>query len=54
MPVTLILLLLVFGALIAAGIPLLLAATSVMTALSLLTVGQPVAAGRVRARLRWC
>ncbi len=37
-PITLILLLLVFGALIAAGIPLLLAATSVMTALSLLTV----------------
>src|SRR5258707_10041213 len=36
-PITLILLLLVFGALIAAGIPLLLAATSVMTALSLLT-----------------
>jgi putative drug exporter of the RND superfamily len=37
-PITLILLLVVFGALIAAGIPLLLAATSVMTALSLLTV----------------
>jgi RND superfamily putative drug exporter len=37
-PITLLLLLLVFGALIAAGIPLLLAATSVMTALSLLTV----------------
>jgi RND superfamily putative drug exporter len=37
-PVTLVLLLLVFGALIAAGIPLLLAATSVMTALALLTV----------------
>jgi putative drug exporter of the RND superfamily len=37
-PITLVLLLLVFGALIAAGIPLLLAATSVMTALSLLTV----------------
>jgi putative drug exporter of the RND superfamily len=35
-PITLILLLLVFGALIAAGIPLLLAATSVITALSLL------------------
>ena len=37
-PITLVLLLLVFGALIAAGIPLLLAATSVMTALSLLTI----------------
>jgi RND superfamily putative drug exporter len=37
-PITLILLLLVFGALIAAGIPLLLAITSVVTALSLLTV----------------
>jgi RND superfamily putative drug exporter len=37
-PITLLLLLVVFGALIAAGIPLLLAATSVMTALSLLTV----------------
>ena len=37
-PITLLLLLLVFGALIAAGIPLLLAVTSVMTALSLLTV----------------
>jgi putative drug exporter of the RND superfamily len=36
-PVTLLLLLVVFGALIAAGIPLLLAATSVITALSLLT-----------------
>jgi RND superfamily putative drug exporter len=37
-PVTLLLLLLVFGALVAAGIPLLLAITSVMSALSLLTV----------------
>ena len=37
-PITLVLLLLVFGALVAAGIPLLLALTSVMTALSLLTV----------------
>ena len=37
-PITLVLLLLVFGALVAAGIPLLLAITSVMTALSLLTV----------------
>ena len=37
-PITLILLLVVFGALIAAGIPLLLAVTSVVTALSLLTV----------------
>jgi RND superfamily putative drug exporter len=36
-PITLLLLLVVFGALIAAGIPLLLAATSVITALSLLT-----------------
>jgi putative drug exporter of the RND superfamily len=37
-PITLVLLLLVFGALVAAGIPLLLAITSVMAALSLLTV----------------
>jgi putative drug exporter of the RND superfamily len=37
-PITLVLLLLVFGALVAAGIPLLLAITSVATALSLLTV----------------
>jgi len=37
-PLTLILLLLVFGALIAAGIPLLLAGTSVITAISLLAV----------------
>jgi putative drug exporter of the RND superfamily len=37
-PITLILLVLVFGALIAAGIPLLLAATSVITALSLLAI----------------
>jgi RND superfamily putative drug exporter len=37
-PITLVLLLLVFGALVAAGIPLLLAITSVMTALSLLTI----------------
>ena len=37
-PVTLVLLLVVFGALIAAGIPLLLAITSVLTALSLVTV----------------
>jgi putative drug exporter of the RND superfamily len=37
-PITLILLVLVFGALVAAGIPLLLAITSVVTALSLLTV----------------
>src|SRR5215472_17077105 len=37
-PVTLVLLLVVFGALIAAAIPLLLAATSVVTALSLLAI----------------
>jgi len=37
-PITLILLVVVFGALIAAGIPLLLAGTSVITALSLLAV----------------
>jgi putative drug exporter of the RND superfamily len=37
-PVTLILLVVVFGALIAAGIPLLLAATAVITAISLLAV----------------
>jgi RND superfamily putative drug exporter len=37
-PITLLLLLVVFGALVAAGIPLLLAITSVMTALSVLTV----------------
>jgi RND superfamily putative drug exporter len=37
-PITLILLLVVFGALIAAGIPLLLAATAVMTAISLLAI----------------
>ncbi len=37
-PITLILLLAVFGALIAAGIPLLLAATSVVTAISLLAI----------------
>jgi RND superfamily putative drug exporter len=37
-PITLVLLLLVFGALIAAGIPLLLAGTSVATAISLLAI----------------
>ena len=37
-PITLILLVVVFGSLIAAGIPLLLAATSVITALSLLAI----------------
>jgi putative drug exporter of the RND superfamily len=37
-PVTLVLLLLTFGALIAAGIPLLLAATAVVTAISLLAI----------------
>jgi putative drug exporter of the RND superfamily len=37
-PITLVLLLAVFGALIAAGIPLLLAATAVMTAISLLAI----------------
>ena len=37
-PITLILLVVVFGALIAAGIPLLLAATSVITALALLAI----------------
>ena len=37
-PITLILLIAVFGALIAAGIPLLLAATAVMTAISLLAI----------------
>ncbi|HYK32124.1 MAG TPA: MMPL family transporter [Streptosporangiaceae bacterium] len=38
LPITLLLLLIVFGALIAAGIPLLLAGTSVVTALSLLAI----------------
>jgi RND superfamily putative drug exporter len=38
-PVTLILLLLVFGALVAAGIPLLLAVSAVMAALALVTIG---------------
>ena len=38
MPITLILLIVVFGALIAAGIPLLLAATAVITAISLLAI----------------
>jgi RND superfamily putative drug exporter len=38
LPITLVLLLVVFGALIAAGIPLLLAGTSVVTALSLLAI----------------
>ena len=47
-PVTLILLVVVFGALIAAGIPLLLAATAVTTAISLLGHPRPVAAGRVQ------
>jgi RND superfamily putative drug exporter len=37
-PITLILLIVVFGALIAAGIPLLLAATAVTTAISLLAI----------------
>src|ERR1035438_8061177 len=37
-PITLVLLVAVFGALIAAGIPLLLAATAVMTAISLLAI----------------
>src|SRR5207245_951988 len=37
-PVTLVLLLIVFGALIAAGIPLLLAGTAVATAISLLAI----------------
>ena len=37
-PITLVLLLLVFGALIAAGIPLLLAGTAVVTAISLLAI----------------
>ena len=38
MPVSLIMLIVVFGALIAAGIPLLLAATAVMSAISLLAI----------------
>ena len=38
LPITLLLLLIVFGALVAAGIPLLLAGTSVVTALSLLAI----------------
>src|SRR5215469_12888419 len=38
LPITLVLLLVVFGALIAAGIPLLLAGTSVVTAISLLAI----------------
>jgi putative drug exporter of the RND superfamily len=47
LPITLILLLVVFGALIAAGIPLLLAATAVVTAISLLSiVGQWLPVGQ--------
>ena len=42
---TLVLLLVVFGALIAAGIPLLLAATAVVTAISLLAIPSQLAAG---------
>ena len=38
-PITLILLLLVFGALVAAGIPVLLAVSAVMAALALVTIG---------------
>ena len=38
-PITLVLLLLVFGALVAAGIPLLLAVSAVMAALALVTIG---------------
>ena len=46
LPVTLVLLLIVFGALIAAGIPLLLAGTAVIAAISLLVDPQPDRADR--------
>ena len=47
-PLTLILLICVFGALIAAGIPVLLAGTAVVTAVSLLEHRVPLAAGGLR------
>ena len=52
LPVTLILLVVVFGALIAAGIPLLLAGTAVVTAISLLSVvGQWLPTGQSTAEV---
>jgi putative drug exporter of the RND superfamily len=52
LPVTLVLLLIVFGALIAAGIPLLLAGTSVITAISLLNVpGQWLPVGQAASEV---
>ena len=46
MPITLILLLVVFGALVAAGIPVLLALTALTAAIGVVTIGQPLAAGQ--------
>ena len=53
-PITLILLIAVFGALIAAGIPVLLAGTRGDDRRLAARHSQPVAAHRLRARPRWC
>ena len=53
-PITLILLVVVFGALVAAGIPLLLAVTAVIAALAAADHPGPLAAGRRPPPPRWC
>ena len=54
LPITLIILVLAFGALVAAGIPLLLALTAVFATFGLVALPSHVAAGRDWRPPRWC
>ena len=54
LPITLIVLVLTFGSLVAAGIPLLLALTAVFATFGLVALLEPPAAGRDAGRRRWC
>ena len=54
LPITLIILVVAFGALVAAGIPLLLALTAVFATFGLIALRQPGDAGRRGSRARWC
>ena len=54
LPITLIILVLTFGALVAAGIPLLLALTAVFATFGLIALPSHAAAGGERGATRWC
>ena len=54
LPITLIILVLAFGALVAAGIPLLLALTAVFATFGLVALPSHVLAGGDAGSARWC